>query len=370
MKIAVYTIALNEAQFVERWFQSAKAADYLLIADTGSTDMTVKYAKNLGINVINIAIKPWRFDDARNAALAALPGDVTYAIALDMDEILIDGWRQALESVDATVTRPRYKYTWSWKEDGTEGLTYGGDKIHSRFGYRWKHPVHEVLVGDNEVQGWTALEIHHHPDTSKSRSQYLPLLELAVKEAPNDDRNTFYYARELYFNNRQIEAISEFKRHLQLPTATWKPERAASMRYLAKLNSHDKQSQEQWLQRAVIEAPDRREARVELAQFYYEKGEWEAGYFYATSALKIKEKPLEYLCEEEAWGFLPYDLAAICAYRLGRCEEALSFGRQAVQLEPNIVRLKENLKFYEGAVNESNDTACDTNCCDDCSPIK
>ena len=121
MKIAVYTIALNEAQFVERWFQSAKAADYLLIADTGSTDMTVKYAKNLGINVINIAIKPWRFDDARNAALAALPGDVTYAIALDMDEILIDGWREALEAVDATVTRPRYKYTWSWKEDGTEG---------------------------------------------------------------------------------------------------------------------------------------------------------------------------------------------------------------------------------------------------------
>ena len=35
MKVAIYTIALNEEQFVEKWYESAKEADYLLIADTG-----------------------------------------------------------------------------------------------------------------------------------------------------------------------------------------------------------------------------------------------------------------------------------------------------------------------------------------------
>ena len=85
--------------------------------------------------------------------------------------------------------------------------------------------------------------------------------------------------------------------------------------------------------------------------------------------MAITEKPLEYLCEEDAWGFLPYDLAAICAYRLGHFEEALNFGREAVQLAPNIERLNENLKFYEGAVNEPNVTACDCECGDDCSTI-
>lgn len=351
MKIAVYTIALNEEQFVQSWFDSAKDADYLLIADTGSTDQTVEKAKMLGIKVVHISVQPWRFDDARNAALAAIPADVDYCIALDMDEQLQPGWRAELEKMDVKrCARPRYKYTWSWNADGSPGLQYGGDKIHRRSGFRWKHPVHEVLVytdAQADTQEWCGLEIHHHPDDSKSRSQYLPLLEKAVREEPNDDRNTFYYARELFFNNRPSEAISEFKRHLKLPTATWAPERAASMRYLAKLNAHEKPSQESWLVRAVLEAPDRREARVELAQFYYERGEWSAGYFYATSALKIEEKPLEYLCEEFAWGFLPYDLAAICAHNLGLKKESIEYGTKALELAPNDDRLKVNLSFYK-----------------------
>jgi glycosyltransferase involved in cell wall biosynthesis len=240
MKVAVYTIALNEEQFVEPWYESAKEADYLLIADTGSTDNTVAWARERGINVITVLIKPWRFDMARNASLAALPADIDYCIALDMDEVLLPGWRQELEKAHRNnATRPRYQYTWNWKDDAyTEpGLQYGGDKIHSRLGYRWKHPVHEVLVCQGrEVQEWIPLEIHHHPDHSKSRGQYLPLLKLAVDEDPSDDRNAFYYARELYFARDYDAALIEFKRHLSLPTAKWEPERAASMRYLAKID--------------------------------------------------------------------------------------------------------------------------------------
>jgi glycosyltransferase involved in cell wall biosynthesis len=178
MKIAVVTIALNEEQFVERWANSAKDADYLLIADTGSQDGTIKKAKKLGVNTASISINPWRFDDARNAALALVPADIDYVINLDMDEILVEGWREHLEK--ATTTRPRYKYTWSWTEDGAPGLQYNGDKIVQRHGYRWKHPVHEVMVTDRiqETQEFIDLEIHHHPDNSKPRSQYFPLLEL------------------------------------------------------------------------------------------------------------------------------------------------------------------------------------------------
>lgn len=346
MRVAVYTIALNEEQFVDSWYQSAKEADYLLIADTGSSDNTARRAQKLGINVYSISIKPWRFDDARNAALALVPDDIDYCIALDMDEQLQPGWKEALRKAhDNGWTRPRYKYTWSWVGD-KPGLQYGGDKIHKRHNYRWKHPVHEVLVADRieEVQGWVDLEIHHHPDNSKPRSQYLPLLELSTKEDPYDDRNAFYYARELYFYGQYDSAAKEFERHLSLPTATWSPERAASMRYIAKCKP---QNAQHWLLLAIKEDPTRREAMVELALHSYHNKNWQLCYQYSTLALDIAEKPLDYLCEEFAWGAMPYDLAAISAYYLGYNEQAAKFGELAVSLEPDNQRLVENLKLYK-----------------------
>jgi len=349
MKVAVYTIALNEESFVKRWHESAKDADYLLIADTGSTDNTVKVAKKLGINVIDVRVRPWRFEDARNASLVAIPDDVDYCIALDMDEVLLPGWREELEkALQQGWTRPRYQYTWNWKNDAetAPGLQYGGDKIHSRLGYRWSHPVHEVLktYGETkEVQGWVGLEIHHHPDNTKTRSQYFPLLAMAVAEGPDDDRNAFYYARELFFYNHREKAIAEFKRHLSLPKAVWPPERAASMRYLAKL---EPEKAEEWLLSAIKQSPGRRESLTELATHYYKTSNWPKCHEMATKALEIKEKPLDYLCEDFAWAALPFDLAAISAHQLKKTEKALEYGEQALKLDPENERLKTNVSYY------------------------
>jgi len=348
MKVAVYAIALNEEHFIEPWYESAKEADYLLIADTGSTDKTVEKAKSLGIVCHTISVKPWRFDDARNVSLALLPDDIDYCIALDMDEVLKPGWKKELESAHTQKwTRPRYQYTWSWNPDGTPGLVYGGDKIHARHGYRWKHPVHEVITSDrlDEIQGWVNLEIHHHPDPTKSRGQYFPLLELSVKEAPEDDRNAFYYARELYFHGLNDKALLEFKRHLELKTARWAPERAASWRYMSKC---DPENAIKYLNEAAREAPEFREPWVDLANAYYLLNDWEACYNNAKTALAIVEKPLAYLNEAEAWGSLPHDLIALSAYKLGKIEEAVIHGTKAVELNPTDARLQINLHFYQG----------------------
>jgi tetratricopeptide (TPR) repeat protein len=352
MKVAVYSIALNEQQFVDRWADSAKDADLIVLADTGSSDLTRYKAFLKGLKVVDLTISPWRFDDARNAALAAIPKDFDYCIALDMDEILLPGWREELEKAHAQgITRPRYTYTWNWKdaEETVPGLQYGGDKIHARHGYRWKHPVHETLTTDRieETQDWFGLEIHHHPDNTKSRGQYFPLLEVAVKEDLTDDRNSYYLAREYFFNGMYDQAAAEFKRHLSLPKATWAPERAASMRYLAKCEPMEAQL---WLEKAVKEAPGRREALVEAALWYYKASNWNECYGHAKSAVAIAEKPLDYLCEEFAWSDIPWDLLAVSAYNLKKYEEAVVAGKKALKLNPNDGRLKTNLMFYKEAL--------------------
>lgn len=76
MRVAVYTIALNEAAHVERWASSAADADYRIVADTGSTDETVERLTRAAVTVHRIAVRPWRFDVARNAAMALIPAAV------------------------------------------------------------------------------------------------------------------------------------------------------------------------------------------------------------------------------------------------------------------------------------------------------
>jgi tetratricopeptide (TPR) repeat protein len=350
MKIAVYTIAKNEEQFVERWAESAKDADYRFILDTGSTDNTVALATSLGIEVLSASINPWRFDDARNVSLAMLPADIDFCIALDMDEILVSGWRKHLEKVKPETTRPRYQYTWSWNGD-KPGLQYGADKIHRRQGYRWKHPVHEVIVTDRiqEVQEWIGLEIHHHPDNTKSRGQYFPLLELAVSEDPFDDRNQYYLAREYFLNHMYDKAASMFKKHVANTRATWGPEKAASYRYLAKC---EPELAEQYLLSAIQEAPGRREALVELGLHYYNNQMWKQSLGPLKKAIEIKEKPLDYLCEEFAWGDMPYDLLAVAFWNLGIYKEAFEYGKIAVDINPSNERLVNNLALYSQSLDK------------------
>jgi glycosyltransferase involved in cell wall biosynthesis len=354
MKVAIYTIALNEEQFVERWYESAKDADYLLIADTGSTDKTIKLAKSLGINVISVSISPWRFDDARNAALSQIPLDIDYCISLDMDEIITPNWREPLEKAfEQGITRPKYKHVWSWQPDGSPGLEFAYDHIHTRKNYRWKHPVHETLnfYGGNETSSFIeGIETHHHPDETKSRGQYLPLLAMSVKEDPWSDRNAFYYARELFFYNQHDEAIKEFKRHLSLPTSTWKAERATSYRYLAKC---DRENAKEHLLNAISEDPSRRESKVELAAYANETQDWELCYEQSLASIEIQNKPLDYLCEEFAWNDLPYDLAAISAWNLGKVDEAITYVNQAILIAPNNKRLQNNLIFFEEALQKT-----------------
>lgn len=210
MKIAVYTIALNEEQFVQRWYESSKEADYHLIVDTGSTDLTLEKATALKINTAKININPFRFDDARNAALALLPKDIDYCIALDMDEVLQPGWYEELKKAfKEGTTRPQYRFITSWNPDGTPKNEFDGFRIHPRNGIRWEYPIHEVpsFYSGQEIKKVYNFEIHHRPDESKSRGQYLTMLEDAVKEMPENSRMRFYLGREYMFYKRYSDAL-------------------------------------------------------------------------------------------------------------------------------------------------------------------
>jgi len=353
MKIAVYTICKNEEQFVRRWYESSKDANYHILTDTGSTDNTVELAKSLGITVHQIALNPFRFDDARNASLNLIPADVDYCIALDVDEVLAPGWREALNEAFAEgIDRPLYRRIEAFDEHGNPKSEFNGFKVHRRFGIRWHYPIHEVPhwydPSREEVQKYIeGFEIHHHQDVTKSRGQYLPLLEMAVKENP-DARNLYYLGREQCTYGQFEESAKNLKAYLE--KSKFKQEMSAACRMLSKC---EPKNAEEWLIRGTEEWPCR-ESYLALANWYYTEQEWDACLLVAKKALQFTQKPMEFLAENWAWGEMADDLIAISSWQLGDYETALHHGRLAAQAAPHNQRLQDNVTFYESKVNNAN----------------
>ena len=347
MKVAVYTIALNEEQFVQRWYESSKEADYHLICDTGSTDKTVDTALSLGINVVTCKVKPFRFDDARNYSLFSIPEDIDYCIALDMDEVMVPGWRAELEKALAEGTdRPQYRFITDWDAEGKPAVEFDGFRIHRRHGVRWIYPIHEVpsTFDGTDVRKKYNFEIHHRPDKTKSRGQYLPMLQMAAKENP-DSRNLYYLGREYFYRQQFEECAKVLKEYLE--KSVFKAEMSYAMRMLAKCEPEEA---EEWLTKAIETYPSR-EALLALANHYYMSKQWDECILVAKEALKVTQKPTEFLSEGWAWGHMADDLIAVCSWQNKDYKTAYKHGKKAAEMSPNDERLQKNLAFYREKIN-------------------
>ena len=345
MKIAVYTIALNEEQHVDRWVNSVKEADYLIVADTGSSDKTIELLELHGVVVHKISIDPWRFDTARNAALSLVPQDADICISMDMDEYMGDNWRSLLEESWIPNVTTRINYTYYY--DAEMGHSFYADKIHARHGYEWRRPVHETVYsisGDEIVATVPNLIMNQKQDYNKSRSNYLPLLEISHRENPTDSQTLFWLCRDLYYSGDLNRADTKLREYLNLHTSKWPIERTEAMRYLSVTNP-DKC--EYWLLKALTECDYRREIWLDLAKLYYNSNDWINCYWACENAIKRCYHCGSYLDDPSSWGPKVWDIGSIAAYWLGLTSRAVEMVQQAIMIDPNDSRLTQNLEFIQ-----------------------
>lgn len=350
-KICVYAISKNEEKFVRRWYNSIKEADYICVLDTGSTDSTVNILKELNVNVVSKKIQPWRFDVARNESLKLIPKDTDICICLDLDEVIEDNWYNKLQEIwNDNITRLSYIYNWKLNKNDEPEITFYANKIHKNNIYEWIYPVHEILkckTNENQTVS-NDIIINHYPDNTKSRNQYLKLLELSVKENPFNDRNLHYLGREYMYYKKWNKCIDTLIKHLNLKTSTWKDERCASMRYISRayINLNRIEEAKMWLNKAINEAPYLREPYVENMILYYSLNEYNKAIDYGLNALKITNKPKTYINEKFAWDETIYDILSICYYHLDNIKEGKKYIDLALEINPNNERLQQNKKFF------------------------
>jgi glycosyltransferase involved in cell wall biosynthesis len=346
VKIAVYAIALNEAKHVARWAQATAGADIRIVADTGSTDNTVQLLNEHRIETYEINVTPFRFDDARNAALALVPTDVDICVSLDLDEVpdpdffdkLREGWKPG-------VTR-------AWVFWDTKSRWMNNNRIHARHGYRWIKPCHEVTVQypkpEHEHDIIIETVVKHVPDDSKPRSQYLPLLQMAVDEDPYDMRMRVYLIREYYFAKMWQEVIEEGRQlftHERVENC-WASELAAAYRGVGDAYDQlgDPLSARIMYEEGMDASPTEMEAVFPLAYWHYVNKDWQQCFDLASKVNELKPGG-HYLVDESIYQWRAYDLLAISSWHLGKKGSAKKWARLAVEGNPEDKRLQDNYQF-------------------------
>lgn len=340
MKVGIYALAKNEAANVPHWEESSREADVRVVTDTGSTDGTHELLATAGVTVSSGAPSPWRWDDAHNLSLSHVPVDVDVCIRLDLDEVLVPGWREALEAAwQPGTTKLRYWYQWS------EAVRFQSDRVHARAGYRWCGATHEGLTcwhGSERLAFSEQFQIRHRRDPGKRHSTDLALLEQAVRETPTDVRMQWYLARELDYQ-ADARAAEAFERYLETPGGV-NTERAYARRMLARLQP-DRRTKH--LFAAMLESEHEPEAYLSCAEDARALGDTVAALHYARQAATCPPTSQTHASDPRAYGASAPQLAYECAWELGLFGEALEHAREAARRAPQDTMIVANLAYLE-----------------------
>lgn len=274
--VSAVLIVKNEAKVIARCLKSLQGLDEIIVHDTGSTDDTMKIARQMGATVSQTSISPFHFAQARNEAMMRARN--RWILSIDADEVLREGSMGPLFAAAKNFAIIS-AYQIGYENRATEGgsiMLNPRTVLFQKGKWIWKYRVHERLSPLAPAKIGRLLEcvIEHHPDTDKSvrRAQNLELLKMCVEENPE-----YYYASrqlglEYILLEKWVEAIPCLNVHVRRPVdpADAPFERVASRMQLAKClaRSGDLQSAMNEFMTAADEAPVRREplywAAIEL----------------------------------------------------------------------------------------------------------
>lgn len=224
MKIGAALIVRNEERCLRRCLESLRGvADFIAVADTGSTDGTLAIAREFTDHVFSV---PWQddFAAARNAVLRRADGDCT--LVIDADEWIlhpIDA-RRRLEAFAATHAPD----TAGSIEIRSTVLTVSGfgevilhaPRFFARGRFRYEGAIHEQLAaveGERHIAA-TGVVCGHSGyaqdpgDPAHKSHRNKRILYKEVAQHPNDEYCWFQLGKACFALRTYADAIAAFER--------------------------------------------------------------------------------------------------------------------------------------------------------------
>lgn len=380
---SVVLIARNEEKTLPRLLDSLKEfqerGGEILLLDTGSTDGTAAYARSRGVLVTEVGDMYRKtidteeakkindhfviggeapiiqegdtyfdFSAARNHVaklakndLIAMPDCDEAYTKLDLDKVI--------EAIENGAEQLEYNFVFSHDNDGNEVIKFKHCKFYDRRKLHWVGIIHEVLSGaaNRVFLEESVIKLEHWQNHETNRSGYMRGLAIDCFYNPNNDRNSHYFARELFYTHRYNSALKEFLRHIGMNA--WPTERSESMIYVGKIMNllGNRGEAIAWFTRAFDLEPRRREPLMALAEIYYAEKKVDHALVYAAAAIQIKGEDNFYANFQPYYEDYPHQILYWALWEKGEYWASRTHFDICFSLKPYEPKYLFDWRFYE-----------------------
>jgi glycosyltransferase involved in cell wall biosynthesis len=354
-------IVKNEEQYLDRCLRSiADLVDEIIIVDTGSLDQTKAIAKKYTDKVIDFN---WiqDFSAARNYAFEQATKQ--YQMWLDADDY-IKAEDQAIlkrlkNSLSADVDVVMAKYAVSFDETGNCTMMYFRERLLKRSAnFQWSGRVHEVITPAGKIE-YTDFTVTHGKIDEDDPDRNLDI----YKRMLNDgllftSRDTYYYARELYYHGNYQAAIKEIETYLNKHDG-WVEDNISSCTILALCYYAlgDSNNALQSYLRSFQFGKPRADICCSVAKHFFDRSEWNTAIFWYKSALTLAKGERDGFIYEDSHGFVPFIQLCVCYDRLGDRQKAEIYNTLAGRCKPSHSSFLDNKAYFDRLKQET--TGCD-----------
>ncbi len=223
-EISVAIIVRNEEKVIGRLLECVKRfADEIIVVDTGSTDKTVHIALDYTDKVFYYS---WigDFSAVRNYAFSNAKKE--YVMWLDADDVISDENIEKinkLKRAEKTADTYMLKYDIAFDENGNSTFSYYRERIVKNCSLaKWVGAVHEVISPFGKIM-YTDISIFHKKIGQNEKERNLKIYRNLIKNGYIlNEREEYYYARELYYNGYNYSSEKVLRRSIK--RLTYKPD--------------------------------------------------------------------------------------------------------------------------------------------------
>ena len=344
-------IVKNEEDVLKRCLDSINdIVDEIIIVDTGSKDQTKEIAKMYTDKIYDFE---WveDFAKARNYSFSKATKD--YILWLDADDVILETDRTKFKKLKNTLNPNTdivmMKYHIGLDANDIPSLSYYRERlIKNTRNYHWIGQVHEVIIPTGNIIH-SDIAITHKKIKQADPNRNIRIFEKMIKnDIVLDARQTYYYARELFYHQDYRKAITMFEKFLNMKDA-WVENILSALLDLSTCYSqiHNEEKELSSLFKSFEFDAPRAETCCYIANYFFKKEKLSQAIFWYHLASTITpnlESGAFY--QLDYYGYIPYIQLCVCYYQLGDIKLANEYNEKAGNIKPNDPSYLKNKNFF------------------------